>query len=98
MAEVHNWLGFAYRAETSYAGPRTKYQEKGYAHYHKSLALNAGNFGTWGYLGQLYVLQGDRARAELCLDTLCRAVGPSHHSTEVVIADFRSSGWEVGDC
>ena len=92
MAEVHNWLGFAYRAETSYAGPRTKYQEKGYAHYHKSLALNAGNFGTWGYLGQLFVLQGDRDHAELCLDTLCRAVGPAHHSTEVVLADYRTKG------
>merc|ERR1719199_1464017 len=75
-SEVHNFLGFAYRSENSYSAKlktKRKYEEKGYAHYHKSLALNAENFGTWGYLGQLFVLQGDRDRAELCLDTLCRA-------------------------
>merc|ERR1719199_2324147 len=75
-SEVHNFLGFAYRSENSYSAKlktKRKYEEKGYAHYHKSLALNAENFGTWGYLGQLFVLQGDRDHAELCLDTLCRA-------------------------
>ena len=71
-----------------------------YAHYHKSLELNAENFGTWGYLGQYYVLQGDRENADLCLDTLCRAVGPAHLSTEVppaqsIYSIFGSGGAEI---
>ena len=42
----------------------------------------------------------DRARAELCLDTLCRAVGPAHHSTEVppaqrIYSIFGSRGTEI---
>ena len=30
-SEVHNWLGFAYRSESAYAGERPKYEEKGSA-------------------------------------------------------------------
>merc|ERR1719454_1247928 len=65
QSEVHNWLGFAYRSESEYPGERTKYEEKGYAHYHKSL---------------------------------CRGAGPSHHSTEVMLADYRAEGWTAGPC
>jgi hypothetical protein len=102
-SEVHNWLGFAYRSETGYGATanratKRKYEEKGYAHYHLSLELNNANYGTWGYMGQLFVLQGDRDLADLCLSTLCRAVGPSHHSTEVVLADFAAAGWKAGEC
>jgi len=70
-SEVHNFLGFAYRADESEPGKAEEYVEKGYAHYHASLELNAENCGTWGYLGQLYALQTDQVGARKTLDALC---------------------------
>jgi hypothetical protein len=97
-SEIHNWLGFAYRSDESDPAEIEEYQEKGYAHYHKSLELWSENYGTWGYLGQLYILQGDRNFADVCLTTLCRGAGQQHHSTEVVLRDFISTGWSTPSC
>ena len=42
---MHNFLGFAYRADESEPGKADEYVVKGYAHYHASLELNAENCG-----------------------------------------------------
>ena len=70
-SEVHNYLGFAYRSDTSDPAKQEEYMTKGYAHYHKSLSLNSRNCGTWGYLGQMFALQQDQLGATICMDALC---------------------------
>merc|ERR1719424_2502380 len=97
-SEIHNWLGFSYRSDESDPTEIAEYQVKGYAHYHKSIELWSENYGTWGYLGQFYVLQGKKDLATVCLTTLCHGAGVEHHSTEVVIADFESAGWALPTC
>ena len=91
-SEVHNLLGFAYSRSED------EYREKGYAHYHAALTLAPDNFGAWGYLAQLYVMEESDALARNALAALCAGAGPEAEQTQVVLADFAAAGWEAGEC
>lgn len=68
-ADVRNLLGFAYRNLKDYPAALRSYQE--------ALALDANHRGAREYLGETYVLLGDKAKAREQLAALERICGRS---------------------
>ncbi|MEZ0307197.1 MAG: tetratricopeptide repeat protein [Ramlibacter sp.] len=61
-ADVHNELGFAHRS--------LKQFDKAFVHYRRALQINPRHRGAHEYIGEAYLMVGDRASAERHLAAL----------------------------
>ncbi len=66
-ADVQNLLGFAYRKERKL--------ELAFKHYREALRLDPAHRGAHEYIGEAYLLAGDKARAQQHLATLEKLCG-----------------------
>lgn len=67
-ADVHNWLGFAYR--------KLGNMEAAFAAYGEALKLDPGHRSAHEYVGEAYLMVGDLARAEQHLGELRKLCTP----------------------
>jgi len=66
-ADVQNLLGFAYRNQ--------KKLDLAFAHYREALKLDPNHRGAHEYIGEAYVIAGDKAKAQQHLAALERICG-----------------------
>jgi Flp pilus assembly protein TadD len=66
-ADVQNLLGYAYRNQRKF--------ELAFKHYGEALRLNPSHRGAHEYIGEAYVLVGDKAKAQQHLAALERICG-----------------------
>jgi Flp pilus assembly protein TadD len=66
-ANVHNWLGYAYRHVGKYA--------EAFDHYRAALQLDPSHRGAHEYVGETYLLVGNKAKAREHLAALERLCG-----------------------
>jgi Flp pilus assembly protein TadD len=66
-ADVQTELGYTYRNQRKF--------DLAFQHYNEALRLNPSHRGAHEYIGEAYVMVGDKARARLHLDALERICG-----------------------
>ena len=66
-ADLENWLGYAYRNKARY--------DEAVSHYRAALELNPKHRGAHEYLGETYLLTGNKAKAREQLAALERICG-----------------------
>jgi len=66
-ADLQNWLGYAYRHEGKY--------DAAFEHYRAALQLNPKHRGAHEYIGETYLLTGNKAKAREHLAALERICG-----------------------
>jgi tetratricopeptide (TPR) repeat protein len=63
-ADGHNWLAYAYR--------KSGQLDLAFTHYKRALAIDPMHRGAHEYIGEAYLMVGDRQRAEFHLGELAR--------------------------
>ena len=84
-ADVHNELGFAHR--------RLKQFDEAFQHYRRALEINPLHRGAHEYIGEAYLLVGNRAAAErhlASLRSICLLSCEELRDLEKAIAEHRS--------
>ena len=84
-ADVHNELGFAHR--------RLKQFDEAFQHYRRALEINPQHRGAHEYIGEAYLLVGNRAAAErhlASLRSICLLSCEELRDLEKAIAEHRS--------
>ena len=66
-ADLENWLGYAYRNKSRY--------DEAFQHYRAALELNPRHRGAHEYIGETYLLTGNKAKAREHLAALERICG-----------------------
>ncbi|HVE51349.1 MAG TPA: tetratricopeptide repeat protein [Casimicrobiaceae bacterium] len=85
-ADLHNYLGFAYRNLLQY--------ERAFDHYKRAIAIDPRHRGAHEYIGEAYLLVGDLASAEKHLDALrsiCLLPCEELSDLERAIAKYRAA-------
>jgi len=75
-ADLQNWLGFAYRQEGSYTAA--------FEHFRAALHLDPSFRRTHEYIGETYLLTGNKAKAREHLAALLRICGKTCEEYQVL--------------
>jgi Flp pilus assembly protein TadD len=84
-ADVHNYLGYAYR--------KSGKLDAAFDHYGKALALDARHLGAHEYIGEAYLMVNDLPKAEehlQALHRLCAASCEEYRDLQKAIADHKA--------
>ena len=85
-ADIQNSLGFAYRNSGDLSGA--------FLHYNRALTLNPRHRGAHEYIGEAYLMIGNRAKAEehlAALRTICLIPCPEYGHLEQKVAEFSAA-------
>jgi tetratricopeptide (TPR) repeat protein len=80
-ADLENWLGYAYRHEGKY--------DAAFEHYRAALQLNPKHRGAHEYIGETYLLTGNKAKARehlAALEKICGKKCDEYKDLEMAIA------------
>lgn len=80
-ADLENWLGYAYRHEGRY--------NDAFEHYRAALQLNPKHRGAHEYIGETYLLTGNKAKARehlAALEKICGKKCPEYLDLQKAIA------------
>ena len=89
-AEVHNYLGYAYRQLGRF--------ELAFRHYERAIAIDPRHRGAHEYIGEAYLMVGDLPGAEkhvAALRAICLLPCEELDDLEKAVAKYRTSGGSV---